>query len=132
MIMKFELLKVDKITSLKIFSHVEARNIKFRQLVNLIQRVPLGTLPQEVVTSLPHIHMTLRNLLSVITKELLLSNLGSKNNFLIEIGHFSIGVVTSLPLDHVTLINLYISSCRQGTGATFVHVNSEVIIDFLF
>ena len=62
MTINFELLKVSKITSLKISSHGEARNIKFRQQVNLIQRVPLGTLPQEVVTSLPHNHMTLTNL----------------------------------------------------------------------
>ena len=30
--------------------------------VNLIQRVPLGTLPQKVVMSLPHNHVTLTNL----------------------------------------------------------------------
>ena len=35
-------------------SHGETRNIKFGQQVNLIQRVPLGTPPQEVVMSLPH------------------------------------------------------------------------------
>ena len=62
MTINFELLKVIKITSLKIFSHGEARNIKFGQQVNLIQRIPLGTLPQEVVMSLPHNHMTLTNL----------------------------------------------------------------------
>ena len=62
MTINFKLLKVSKTTSLKISSHGEARNIKFGQQVNLIQRVPLGILPQEVVTSLPHNHMTLANL----------------------------------------------------------------------
>ena len=62
MSINFKLLKVSKITSLKISSHGEARNIKFGHQVNLIQRVPLGTLPQGVVTSLPHNHMTLTNL----------------------------------------------------------------------
>ena len=47
---------------LKISSHAETRNIKFGQQVNPIERVPLGTLPQEVVTSLPHNHMILTNL----------------------------------------------------------------------
>ena len=41
----FELLKVSKTTSLKIYSHGEAKSIKFGHQVNLIQRVPLGTLP---------------------------------------------------------------------------------------
>ena len=59
-----ELLIVSKMTSLKIYisSHGEARNIKFGQLVNLIQRVPLATLSWEVVMSLPHNHATLTNL----------------------------------------------------------------------
>ena len=66
MTVKIELLKFSKITSLKIYiisSHGEARNIKFGQQVNLIQRVPLGTLPQKVLMLLPHNHMTLTNLL---------------------------------------------------------------------
>ena len=41
-----------------ISSHGEARNIKFKHGVKLIQRVPLGTLTQEVVMSLPHNDMT--------------------------------------------------------------------------
>ena len=45
-----------------IFSHAEARNIKFGQQINLIQRVLLGILFQEALTSFPHIHMTLTNL----------------------------------------------------------------------
>ena len=49
-------------TSLKISSLGEARNIKFGLKVNLIQMVLLSTPPQEVVTSLPHDHMTLANL----------------------------------------------------------------------
>ena len=62
MIINFQLLKVSKITSLKISSHGEARNIKFGHQVKLIQRVPLDTLSQEVVTLLPHNHMNLTNL----------------------------------------------------------------------
>ena len=55
----FELLKVqnDQFENLYIFSHGEARNIKFGQQVN-IERVPLGTPPQAVVMSLAHNHMT--------------------------------------------------------------------------
>ena len=52
----------DQFEHLYIFSHGEARNIKFGQQVNLIQMVLLGTLLQEVLTSLPHIHVTLTNL----------------------------------------------------------------------
>ena len=62
MFINFEVLKVSKIASLKISSRGEARNIKFGQQVNRIQSVPLGTLPQEVVVTLPHNHMTLTNL----------------------------------------------------------------------
>ena len=90
MTIKFELFKVIKITCLKISNHGEAKN-KFGQQVNLIQRAPLGTLPQVVVMSLPHNHITLTNLFSLVTEGLLLSNLHSKNNSLIELGHFSIG-----------------------------------------
>ena len=56
----FELLKVSRMTDLKIyiFSHGEARNIKFGQQVNIIERVPLGTPPQAVVMTLAHNHVT--------------------------------------------------------------------------
>ena len=54
-----------------IFSHGEARNIKFGQLINLSQIVLLGTLPQEVVTSLTHNHMTWQMYLSLVTEGLL-------------------------------------------------------------
>ena len=60
--LNLELLKVSKITNLKISNHGEARNIKFGQQVNLIQRAPLDTLPQELVTSLLHNHMILTKL----------------------------------------------------------------------
>ena len=62
---RFELLKVSKMTSLKIYISAvmgEARNIKIGQQVNLIQRVPQVTPHQEVMTSLPHNHATLTNL----------------------------------------------------------------------
>ena len=55
----------DQFENLYISSHGEARNIKLGQQVNLIQRVQLGTPHQEVVTSLPHNHVTLSNLLYV-------------------------------------------------------------------
>ena len=64
MTINFELLRVSKMTSFKIYimsSHGEAGNV-FGQQVHLIQMVPLGTLPQEVATSLPHNHVTLTNL----------------------------------------------------------------------
>ena len=56
----FELLKVSKMTSLKICvsSHEEARNIKLGHLISIIGRVPLGTPPQAVVMSLAHNHLT--------------------------------------------------------------------------
>ena len=76
MTINFELFKVSKMTSLKIniiSSHGEARNIKFGQQVCLIQRVPLGTPPQEVLTS------------SLVTGATVIKNLGSKNNSLIEV-----------------------------------------------
>ena len=44
-----------------------------------------GTLPQEVVTSLSHIHVTLINLFISSYRGLQLSNFGSKNNALIEV-----------------------------------------------
>ena len=75
MTIKFELFKVIKITCLKISNHGEAKN-KFGQ---------------QAVMSLPHNHITLTNLFSLVTEGLLLSNLHSKNNSLIELGHFSIG-----------------------------------------
>ena len=62
-----------------ISSHGEARNIKFGKQVNLIQRIPLGTLLQEVM-SLPSNHVTLTNLFIFSYRGILLANLGSKNN----------------------------------------------------
>ena len=58
-----ELLKVTKMTSLKIYvyhisSHREARNIKFGHQINTIERVPLGTPSQTIVMLLAHNHQT--------------------------------------------------------------------------
>ena len=47
----------DQFENLYIFSHGEARNIRFGQQVNIIERVPLGT-PQAVVMTLAHNHVT--------------------------------------------------------------------------
>ena len=44
----------DQFENLYISSYGEARNIKFGQQVNLIQGVPLGSLSQEVLMSLPY------------------------------------------------------------------------------
>ena len=41
-----------------IFRHREARNIKFGHQINIIERVPLGTLPQAVLMLLAHNHLT--------------------------------------------------------------------------
>ena len=94
--------------------------------LNLIQRVPLDTLPQELVASLPHNHVTLTDLFISSYRGLLLPNLGSKNNSLIEFHRtlLQVGVVTSLLFNHVTLINLYISIYRETTRATFIHANA--------
>ena len=56
--------KVRKMTSLKIFISLSIKKLetcKIGEQVNLIQMVPLGKLPQEVVT-LPHNYVTLANL----------------------------------------------------------------------
>ena len=65
----FELLKISKMTNLKIYlsifisiyiyisSQGEARYIKFGHQINIIERVPLGTLSQAVVMSLAHNHL---------------------------------------------------------------------------
>ena len=60
----FELLKITKMSSLKIYisSVMEKLETKFGQQVNLIQRILLGTPPQEVVTSLLYNHVILTNL----------------------------------------------------------------------
>ena len=116
-----KLLEVSKMTSLKFYispSIKKLETLKFGQEVNLIQKVSLGTLLQEVVTSLPHKYL--------VTEGLLLSNVGGKSNFLTEVHRIvtsPLWVVTSLPFDHVTLIDLYISSYREATGATFIHAN---------
>ena len=52
-----KLLEVSKMTSLKFYispSIKKLETFKFGQEVSLIQKVSLGTLPQEVVTSLPY------------------------------------------------------------------------------
>ena len=66
----YELLKmtqlpeVRKITSLKIYIYASIKNLvifKFGEQVNLIQKVPLGKLPHEVVMS-SHNYVNLANL----------------------------------------------------------------------
>ena len=60
-----KLLKFSKMTILKIYispTIKKLETLKFGQQVNLIQKVLLGTLPQEVVTLLTHKYVTLANL----------------------------------------------------------------------
>ena len=57
----FELLKVSKndlFENLYISSQRDARNIKFGHLMNIIEKVSLGTAPQALVMSLAHNHLT--------------------------------------------------------------------------
>ena len=75
--------QIDQFENLYISSYGKARNIKFGQQVNIIERVPLGTPPQEVMMSLAHNHLT--NLFVSSWRGLLLSNLGNKSNFVIEV-----------------------------------------------
>ena len=98
----------DQFENLYISSHGEARNIKFGQQVNIIERVTLGTPSQEVVMSLAHNHVA----------NLFMSSYRGATviKFVSRYGTSELGVVTSLPFDHVTLINLYISSHREATG----------------
>ena len=59
--MIFELLNVSKMSSLRIYIspvYGEARNIKFGQQLNIIERLPLGTPPQAAVMTLAHNHVT--------------------------------------------------------------------------
>ena len=55
----FELLKISKMTSLKIYISpvMEKLETKFGQQLN-IEKVPLGTPPQAVVMTLAHNHVT--------------------------------------------------------------------------
>ena len=106
---------------LYISSHGEARNIKFGQQVNIIEKVPLGTPAQVVVMTVAHNHMT--NLSTQVTEGLQLSWAVKATLYRPQQSTSPLGFVTLLPFDHVTLINLYISSYREATGATFIQAN---------
>ena len=64
MTINFELLKVSKKTSLRIYisHHGETRSIKSGQQDKPHQKLLLGTPPQKELTSAPPIHVTLTNL----------------------------------------------------------------------
>ena len=49
----------DQFENLYFSSHKEARNMEFSEYVNIFERIPLGTPPQEVVLSLAHNHVTI-------------------------------------------------------------------------
>ena len=89
----------------------------------MIERVLLGTLPQVVVMSLAHNHLT--NLFicdyrgAAVIKFKQQKQLSGRRRQ----GTSLLGVATSLPFDHVTLINLFIFSHREATGAMFIHTN---------
>ena len=114
-----KLLKVRKMTNIKIFiSPVieKLETFKFGQQVNLIQRVLLGTLPQEVVMSLAHNYVTLSNFFISSYKGTTVIKFGQQKQFLHLIGHFSI--MSSNITFWSREMNLYISSY---TEALFIH-----------
>ena len=115
-----------------ISSHREARNIKFGHQINIIKKVPLGAPPQAVAVSLAHNHLTNLFILSYRGADVI--KFGHENQLCYRSrqGTSPLRVVMSLPFGHVTLINLYISSYREATGATFIHRNAQVIIHLLF
>ena len=96
--------------NLYISSHVEARKPRFGQKVNLIQRFPLSTRPQKLVTSLLHNHVT--NLFISSYRGATVIKLGRQKQLFDRspYGTFPFGVVTSLHFDHLAWINLHISS----------------------
>ena len=70
MTINFELFNVSKMSNVRIhispgMEKLKVLNINSR--VNLIQSVLLGTKPQKELTSLSHIHVTLTNLLSLVS-----------------------------------------------------------------
>ena len=69
-----------------------------------------------------HNHMT--NLSTQVTEGLQLSWAVKATLYRPQQSTSPLGFVTLLPFDHVTLINLYISSYREATGATFIHANA--------
>ena len=70
--------------------HGEARNIKFGQEVNLIQRDLFGTLSLEVLTSLPHIGMTLKSIFISCQRSYCYQIWAVKTTWQKSIGHVSI------------------------------------------
>ena len=118
MTINFELLKISRINSQKtvlyISSHEEAKKHQIQTVGNLIQKVPLGTPPQEVVTLLPHNCVTLTNLF-------ISSYRGAT---VIGFWQYRSPQVTSLGL-------FYISSYGEATEAAFIHANVQVVISFL-
>ena len=89
--------------------------------VSVIQRVLLSTPPQNGLTSLPRIHVTLKNLF-IFSLRGYCYQIWAVKQLLNRSpqGTFPMRVVTSLPFDNVTVINLYISSYRKATGATII------------
>ena len=90
----------------------------------MIERVPLDTLPQAVVMSLAHNHLTNLFILSyrgatIKQQKQLCGRRQCSTSLLVA--------ATTLPFDHVTLINLYISSYREATGVTFIHKHLGII-----
>ena len=67
------------------FESRRSYNIRFGWQIDLIQRIPLYTLPQVLLLSLPLNHVTLTILFISIYRVVTVTNLGSKNNSLIEV-----------------------------------------------
>ena len=118
--------------TLNISSRGKARNIKFGHQINIIERVPLGILPQVVVMPSAHNHLTNHYISSYRGAAAINFEHQKQLHDRSQQGTSPFGVITSLPFDHVTLINIYISSYREDTEATFIQTNAQVIVDFLF
>ena len=104
----------DQFENLYISSRGKARNIKFGQQVNFIEKVPFGTPSQEVTTSLPHNHMT-------FTNPFISSYRGQC---------YQIWAVKTTPWQKSKEHFLGVLPI-EPTGATFIHTNTEVVISFL-
>ena len=87
MTINFELLKVSKMTSLRIYisSHGETRNIKFGQQDKPHPKASIGYSNSEGTDISTSYSCDFDKSLYLYSLGLLLSNLGSKNNSLIEV-----------------------------------------------
>ena len=96
--------------------------MKFGWQANLIQRVPLSILPQEVVMSLPHNHVALTNLFISSYRGATVFKFGQQNQLLDGSPYDTspLGIVMPLPFDYMTLINLlYLQMLKPSSTSSF-------------